>query len=72
MSDLPKHPADPANEFRDKPMLFDPKAEWLLVHQASRPYGTEAVLEDTAEAGAASRDPAPAARSLPPGTLLLI
>ena len=37
--------ADPAGEFRDKPMLFDPKAEWLMLHQAARPYGTEAILE---------------------------
>ena len=27
---------DPACEFRDRPMLFDPRAEWLLIHQAAR------------------------------------
>ncbi len=32
---------DPAREFPNRPMLFDPKAEWLLVHQQARPYGTE-------------------------------
>ena len=45
--------ADPAGEFRDKPMLFDPKAEWLMIHQKARPNGTEDILEDTPEPGAA-------------------
>ena len=30
-----------------KPMLFDPKGEWLIQHQKERPYGTEGVLEDS-------------------------
>lgn len=29
---------DPIGEFPNKPMLFDPKAEWLLNHQKQRPY----------------------------------
>ena len=45
-------------EFHSKPMLFDPKAEWLLVHQQARPYGTEQILED---APAAPEGGAPAA-----------
>ena len=49
--------ADPSGEFRDRPMLFDPKAEWLMFHQAARPNGTEPILEDSGEAEA----PAPAA-----------
>ncbi len=46
-----KGDADPAREFPSKPRLFDPRAEWLLIHQLARPYGTEAILEDTPEAG---------------------
>jgi hypothetical protein len=38
--------ADPSREFPNKPMLFDPRAEWLLFHQAARPYGTEPIIED--------------------------
>jgi uncharacterized membrane protein required for colicin V production len=37
--------------------VFDPRAEWLLVHQDSRPYGTETTLggeEAAAEGGAAA------------------
>jgi uncharacterized membrane protein required for colicin V production len=51
--------ADPAREFPAKPMLFDPRAEWLLIHQQARPYGTEQILEDTPE-GAAGAPGAPA------------
>ncbi len=40
-----------------KPMLFDPKAEWLLVHQQARPYGTEAILEETPDADATAAAP---------------
>jgi uncharacterized membrane protein required for colicin V production len=43
---------DPAREFPARPMLFDPKAEWLLVHQQARPYGTEQIIEDAPESGA--------------------
>jgi hypothetical protein len=53
-------------EFPSKPMLFDPKAEWLLVHQANRPYGTEAILEETPEPGATPATPGGAAPG-PPG-----
>ncbi len=56
---------DPGHEFRDKPMLFDPKAEWLLKHQAARPYGTEAILEDAPGAGAAPAGAAPGAPGAP-------
>ncbi len=52
------------SEFPNKPILFDPKADWLLNHQAKRPYGTEAILEDApgeaAAAGAAPAGGAPA------------
>ena len=41
---------DPGREFPARPILFDPRAEWLLVHQQARPYGTEAILEESAEA----------------------
>jgi hypothetical protein len=43
---------DPAKEFPSRPVLFDPRAEWLLVHQQARPYGTEAILEETPETAA--------------------
>ncbi len=45
-------------EFPNKPILFDPKADWLMIHQAQRPYGTEAILEP--EAGDAAPGAAPA------------
>jgi len=34
------------SEFPGKPMLFDPRAEWLLFHQKARPYGTESILKE--------------------------
>jgi hypothetical protein len=45
--------------------VFDPKAEWLLLHYDARPYGTGSVLGDDegggdAEGGAASGGQAPA------------
>ncbi|MHC5541020.1 hypothetical protein ACYOEI_22590, partial [Singulisphaera rosea] len=46
---------DPFREFTDA-TAFDPKGEWLLMHQQARPYGDESILE--AEGGAAG---APAA-----------
>jgi uncharacterized membrane protein required for colicin V production len=46
--------ADPAREFPNRPMLFDPRAEWLLIHQQARPYGTEMILEETPEAAPAA------------------
>ena len=56
--------ADPGREFRSNPMLFDPGAQWLLYHQANRPYGTEAILEaDSTDAASAT----PAAGDAPPG-----
>lgn len=43
------------SEFPSKPMLFDPRGEWLIKHQEARPYGTETILEpDPAEAKAAA------------------
>jgi hypothetical protein len=51
-------------EFPNKPWLFDAKADWLLVHQQARPYGTEQVLE--AEPDAAGAAPA-AATATPAG-----
>ena len=52
-------------EFPNKPMLFDPKAEWLLIHQQARPYGTEQVLEDAPAAGEGAA-PAAGAEGGPP------
>jgi hypothetical protein len=49
--------ADPAREFPNRPMLFDPRGEWLLIHQQARPYGTEMIPEDSAETGAAGATP---------------
>ena len=47
------------SEFPARPMLFDPKAEWLLNHQRARPYGNEAILpKPPGEAGAAGAPPA--------------
>ena len=43
------------SEFPGKPMLFDPRAEWLLEHQKVRPHGNEPILEE------APGDAAPAA-----------
>ena len=48
---------DPAREFPARPMLFDPKAEWLLYHQLHRPYGSEAILEEAPEPGAPAATP---------------
>ncbi len=45
-------------EFPDRPNLFDPKAEWLMVHQHVRPYGTEQVLEEAPDAAAPGAAPA--------------
>ena len=43
------------SEFPAKPMLFDPRAEWLLNHQKARPYGDEPILpEPPGEEGAAT------------------
>ncbi len=42
------------SEFPAKPMLFDPRAEWLLNHQRARPYGNEPILaEPPGEGGTA-------------------
>jgi hypothetical protein len=49
---------DYLKEFPAKPVLFDPRGEWLLVHQQARPYGTEQILEDSAEAPAPAPTPA--------------
>lgn len=47
----------PDSEFSSRPMLFDPRAEWLLNHQQARPYGTEAVLpEEPAASSPAAAD----------------
>ena len=64
---------DPAREFPNRPLLFDPRGEWLLVHQLARPYGLEPILDpEPGEAGAATTpagaagaagEPAPAGRA---------
>ena len=58
------------SEFPAQPMLFDPRAEWLLNHQAARPYGDEPILPEppgeagaTPPAGAAGSNPATPARA---------
>jgi hypothetical protein len=45
---------DPTGEFPNKPLLFDPKGEWLLTHQQARPYGTEPILDPEVGEGAAA------------------
>jgi uncharacterized membrane protein required for colicin V production len=49
--------ADPAREFPGRPMLFDPQASWLLVHQHYRPYGTEQILEEAPDPNATTTTP---------------
>ena len=56
--------ADP--EFPARPMLFDPKAEWLLFHQMHRPYGDEPILPDV-DAGAAAAPAGGAPAGAAPG-----
>jgi hypothetical protein len=68
---------DPFGEYRDA-QVFDPRGEWLLIHQEARPFGIESVLEDggagaAPEAGAGGGGaapgggPAPGAPGAPPG-----
>jgi hypothetical protein len=59
---------DPFGEYGTA-KVFDPRGEWLLLHQDARPYGTETVLEESA-GGAAGAGPAGAgapAGGGPPG-----
>jgi hypothetical protein len=45
---------DPFDQYGDA-KVFDPRAEWLLLHEEARPYGNESILSDApggAEAGA--------------------
>ena len=51
---------DPYGQYQNA-RVFDPRSEWLLIHQDARPYGTETVLEDTPEepAGAPGAPGAP-------------
>jgi uncharacterized membrane protein required for colicin V production len=51
---------DPAREFPNRPFLFDARAEWLIIHQQARPYGTEQILDEAPAEGAAG---APAAKA---------
>jgi hypothetical protein len=46
---------DPFDQYGDA-RVFDPRAEWLLLHQEARPYGTESILSDApgGEGGAAA------------------
>ena len=59
-------------EFPNKPMLFDPEARWLLNHQAHRPFGEEAILEesggDAPATGGAPAGGAPATGAAIPGS----
>ncbi len=48
---------DPYATYKNRPKLFDPRAEWLLQHQEARPYGKESVLGS----GESSTEGAPAA-----------
>jgi hypothetical protein len=43
---------DPFGQYRDA-KVFDPRAEWLLLHQEARPYGTESILSDDGGGGGA-------------------
>jgi uncharacterized membrane protein required for colicin V production len=58
---------DPAREFPSKPLLFDPRGEWLLVHQLARPYGTEPILAPEAGAEGAAAPAAGAGGGAAPG-----
>lgn len=42
---------DPFGQYRDA-KVFDPRAEWLLLHQEARPYGDESILSDAPAAAA--------------------
>ncbi len=44
---------DPFIEYGDA-NVFDPKGEWLLIHQEARPYGDDKILGDEAGAGGAA------------------
>jgi hypothetical protein len=50
---------DPFGEYGNA-NVFDPRSEWLLIHQQNRPYGTESILEGGDGGGAAGGAPAPA------------
>jgi hypothetical protein len=49
--------------------VFDPRAEWLLIHQEARPYGTGAILSEGSggDEGAASKSSGGAAGGQQPG-----
>ncbi len=51
---------DPLREYGNS-KVFDPKAEWLLIHQENRPYGTESILEGEGGGAATEGGAAPAA-----------
>lgn len=57
-------------EFPARPILFDPKAEWLLAHQVARPFGTEGIIEEApapaADGAAPAGTPAPEGGAAPP------
>jgi len=60
---------DPFREYGDA-KVFDPRAEWLLLHQEARPYGTESIHESEGGAGGAegAANPAdPGASGAAPG-----
>ncbi len=49
----PSNKPDPFGTY-GRARAFDPRAEWLILHQEARPYGTETVLgTDEGAAGAA-------------------
>jgi hypothetical protein len=48
---------DPFDQYGDA-KVFDPRAEWLLLHQEARPYGNESILSEEGGGGGAA---APAA-----------
>ena len=45
--------------------VFDEKAEWLILHQDARPYGTETVLGSEGGAEAATAEPGAAGATAP-------
>lgn len=42
---------DPFDQYGDA-KVFDPRAEWLLIHQEARPFGDESILTDEQGGGA--------------------
>jgi uncharacterized membrane protein YgcG len=57
-ADYGKGKSDPYGTYKYSPKLFDPRSEWLLIHQEARPYGKGSVLGESS--GESGGDAAPA------------